>query len=186
MKYLSYLLVLVFVYQLNGCAVYDPERGVFVSSSVQTIKLDLPSELDTIYVSKFGFPSKLLTDTQSTTYASGGAFIPISHTYGFDKVDKEYLHQSLVSSLVKSKVKVVSLEETQTRLNINFIQLGMVDAGFSGSVLVLTAKVKFTKNGKVVEKLVDVKGEANMTIASSKDQAIRQFLKEVSTVIKSV
>lgn len=184
MSYAKFFLLFLLMNILVGCAIYDPNRGVFVSSSVQTIPLDLPDNLEQIAIPYFNFPTQSLSDNQSSTYAVSGVFLPVSHTYGFDDVDKTYLYDSVITSFRLSNVKVSSQMESAPELKVSFLKLGMVSAGYNKSVLTISAKLEYIENGISRNKLINVTGDAKMTIASSKDHAIKLFLNEVAKYLK--
>lgn len=185
MSYTKIILIVLLMNMLVGCAIYDPNRGLFVSSSVQTVTLDLPDKLKQIAIPYFTFPEHVLSDNQSSTYAVSGVFLPVSHTYGFDDVDKKYLYDSVVTSLIQSNVEVLSQVESIPELKISFIKLGMVSAGYKGSVLTISANLEYIENGISRNKLTNVTGDAKMTIASSKDHAVKLFLNEIAEFLKN-
>jgi hypothetical protein len=171
------VLLLIFVtFFINGCSVYDSKRGIFVSSSIQTVPYAISSSIRDITLSPFVYPKEGLSATQNNTFAlSGTIFLPVSHTYVYDDVDRKYLRQSIVNSLEASGVKVV--DSSENKLDIRFQQIGMVSSG-GGTVLVLDADVTVSGQ-RVTTKRITVKGTEGLTVAGSKDRTVKSFIEKI-------
>lgn len=131
----------------------------------------------------FSYPKQELSDTQSTTIMVSGTFMPISHTYVYDEVDKQYLKESLINSLGSAGIKVT--DHSDNKLYIDFTQIGMASKD-TMSILVLVADVKLKKPADEDSKTISVKGEAKATVASTKDQAVRVFLNEIALFLTEI
>ncbi|RCU42878.1 hypothetical protein DU002_19175 [Corallincola holothuriorum] len=175
-----YLVVACILSFLTSCAVYHPQRGIFVSSSVQTVTLDLGQEIKQVELLPFSYPDHSSSTTQSEVASGGGVHVPVSHTYVFDEVDRQYLRESVIKSFEASGVAVVA--ESDTKMVVEFKRIGMMrESRYSKkSVLSLDAVASLVSRDGETVKEISVHGEANATIASSKNQAVRVFLEQLS------
>ncbi|MGY0216435.1 hypothetical protein ACWJJH_03490 [Endozoicomonadaceae bacterium StTr2] len=183
-RHIVILSLLVFMF--SGCAIYDPDRGLFVSSEVQTVELQLPETVPAIYLPGFIYPATTLTDSQETTIASSGAYIPVSHTYRFDETDQMNLYLSVFESFEKSRVELSRESDSLNSLRVYFSEAGMVDDGINGSALLLRANIEIRKGFRIYTREVDIKSRSKLTVAGSKNDAIRQFVNQVSLFVSDV
>jgi hypothetical protein len=168
------LVILVIILGSTACAVYDSKRGVFVSSSVQTVKLD--SDIaGRVNIDKFQYPLTSKSSTQENTYAINGSFVPVSHTYVFDDIDRKNLEQSVISSFKQDGKKDASV-------SVTFRQIGMAHGYMGDTPCVMVAEITVTRGSSSVSEIVNIK-ESGFTVAGSKDNAIKQLIVEISSIV---
>ena len=166
--------VLLIIFGSTGCAVYDSKRGVFVSSSVQTVKLD-NDIASRVNIEKFQYPLTSQTSTQENTYAINGSFVPVSYTYVFDDVDRKNLEQSVISSFKQNGTK-------DTNVSVIFRQIGMARGYMGDSPCIMQAEIIVKRGSSTVSEVVNIK-ESGFTVAGSKDNAIKRLIMEISSIV---
>ena len=171
------LLILLIVLSIEGCSIYDSRRGVFVSSSVQNVKVqkEIAGQVNTI---KFSYPLTTQKTTQNNTFVIGGSFVPISHNYVFDDVDIKNMEDSVNSSFKSSG-------SNDTDILVTFNQLGMASSYTGTAACVMGATISATRNSKTISEDVEIK-ESGFTVAGSKDNAIQEIIKSISRVVESL
>jgi hypothetical protein len=175
---------------LQSCAVYHPQRGVFVSSSVQEVPLSVTGTGKTILLSAFSLPEIGLSDQQTNLGFGSGFFYTVSHTYVFDDVDVANLRASLVNSLkargfiVLEKASDLPVDEAGVvRIDLTFSRYGMLEKR-TDSVCMFDAVLKKTTSAGQSVSPIQVEGPVKMTIAASKNESIRLFVAKVAEVIE--
>jgi hypothetical protein len=171
---LKIIIILFIILGSTGCAVYDSKRGVFVSSSVQTVKInnDIAGRVN---VGKFHYPLTSQSSTQNNTFAIGGSFVPISHTYVFDDIDRKNLEQSVITSFKQSGVN-------DTDVSVAFSQLGMARGSMGSTACIMVAKITVTRGSSSTTEVVNI-NESGFTVAGSKDNAIKQLIANISSIV---
>jgi hypothetical protein len=180
MRLACLLAAIILLPLLNGCALYHPQRSIFVSSSVQTVPISLAEAVESLYVAPISYPPTELSDTQHTAYMGSGVFVPISHTYIYDDVDREYLMQSIVNSFEAAGVQIADTAPNQ--LTIEFTQIGMA-SGTWGSVLVLDATATFVQGDTAETAEISVRGESAATVAAAKNNGVELFIEELAALV---
>ncbi len=186
MKKIFVFCIMFTLLSINGCAVYDSKRGIFVSSTIQTVPISVNRNINELELILFSYPDESLSDKQTNTYMVSGHFLPISHTYVYDEVDRQYLRQTVINSLEASGIKVRA--KSKNKLAIQFTQIGMASKGMD-SILVLVANLKYqgpSNNGSSSSSRIEIKGDAKTTIAASKDQAVRKFIHKIGKLINGL
>ena len=177
----KFLIILLLIGSVSGCSVYDSKRGEFVSSTVQNIRLGgIAGQV--ILLNKFTSPNHSKKVTQNNTFAIGGAFIPVSHTYIFDEVDRNNLRESIVSSFVSSGAQFTDQKNINNNsINIQFRELDMASGSFGSTLCVIVAEITSIKGTSTVMKKVQIRANG-ATVASAKNNAIKQLVSAVSSV----
>ena len=168
------IIILFFILGSTGCAVYDSKRGVFVSSSVQTVEID-NDIAGRVNIEKFKYPLTSQSSTQENTYAINGSFVPVSHTYVFDDVDRKNLEQSVISSFKQNGKK-------DTDVSVRFKQIGMVRGYMGDTPCIMVAEITVTNGSNSISEVINI-NESGFTVAGSKDNAIKQLIVEISSVV---
>ncbi len=184
------ILILISILFISGCtSLMDPNRGMFVSSKVQTIELENFSETSKIFVAPFEYKKAPESATTTSTAMVGSSFIPISHHLQFDSVDRDYLYQSITTSFEKGGATVVdNPEDADKVVSVSFNTIGMVRMGSglaAGVYPYFDADVEIHTSEKIINsKNITAKGSAmSMSVASSKNHAIKQFVLQVSQLL---
>ena len=181
MKY-KFIAALLLMSTISGCSVYDSKRGAFVSSTVQNIKLWGVAGKQ-IRLQDFKLPKNSNKVTQNNTFAIGGSFIPVSHTYIFDEVHRKNLRDSIITSLNNSGANLTNEKNIDTiSVNIFFHELGMANGPLGSTLCVMVADITSTKSKNTVSKKVQIRANGG-TVASAKDNAIKQLVSAISSVV---
>lgn len=171
---LKIVVTLLIILGSTGCAVYDSKRGVFVTSSVQTVKVD-NDIAGRVNIENFQYPLTSQASAQENTYAINGSYIPVSYKYVFDDIDRKNLEQSVISSFKQNGNK-------DTNVSLTFKQIGMVRGYMGGTPCFMVAEITITRGSSTVSEVANIK-ESGFTVAGSKDNAIRQLIKEISSIV---
>ena len=181
MKY-KFIATLLLMSTISGCSVYDSKRGELVSSTVQNIKLWGVAGKQ-IRLQNFKSPKNSNKTAQNNTFAIGGAFIPVSHTYVFDEIDRKNLRDSIVTSLINSGANLTKEKGKNTHsINIIFHELGMDDGPLGSTLCVIIADITSTKDTNTVTKKVKISANGR-DVASAKNNAIKQLVSAISSVV---
>ena len=181
-----FLVCFIVTNTINGCAVYDPKRGVLVSGSVQTVDLDNAALPETLDIMPFRYSGVDLQAEQNSMFMVGSAFIPVSHTYIFDDVDREYLRASIIQSLQKAGVDVIESKvyaPDNPVLEVEFLQLGMVSGSWGSTNCIITARLTSRVGNSSASRKVEIEGKDMMSVAGAKNDAIKQLVVEVASFL---
>lgn len=189
------LLILVFlIAMLSGCAVYDPKRGIFVSSSIVATQLQASDSTPTVIVGPFMFPSESEVYTQQSTFMVNGIFLPVSHSYTFDNIDQDNLRQSLIISLEQSGIKTEEIRTTtnnimnadEIMISATFNQSGISSTALGGYRCILTGTVSIVSQGKTRNRDIEIMGSSMGTVSGAKNDAISQFIRNVDHMLQKL
>lgn len=185
------LLVLTSIF-CAGCAIYDPKRGVFVSSSIQDVDLKVSSEDSTkLVLLPFGAPKESIVGHVTNENFVSGVYVAANFTYVFDEVDQNNLRLSLVRSLNKSGIANIHNAKSMTEIgdgatfkaHIEFNRSGIVP-GALVSKCIIDAYVLIERGSKQVTRArVSVEGTSAFSIANAKNDAIRLFVREFAGLL---
>jgi len=185
------ILVLTIILLTSCASVMDPNRGMFVSSKVQNVKLENFTDQSKVYVAPFVYNSEPNSETSTSTAMVGSTFIPVTHHLQFDSVDRDYLHQSITVSLENAGMTLVeNPSQADKVVNVAFDKIGMFRMGSGLSVGIypyFEAVVEVKKGDNVLASdQVTAKGSAlSMSVANSKNGAIKQFVSGVAALIQA-
>ena len=182
------LIIFTIIFTINSCAVYDSKRGTFVSSSVQIVELDAHELPESLNLLPFRYSGENLQAEQNSMFMVGSAFIPVSHTYIFDDIDREYLRSSVVQSLQKAGVDVFESENYpagEPILEVEFLQLGMASGSWGNTNCIITAQLTSRLGDSTATRKVEIEGKDMMSVAGAKNDAIKQFIIQVASFLKN-
>ena len=177
---------------LCSCALYDPERGVFVSSRPQTVSVTVSSSLDApINLLAFDAPISAPVAEESRVAVAGGAFIPIAFQYRFDAVDQANLRSSMFSSFGDGPSALVDVpKETDVKalkgtvISILFRQAGVNPGAFTTTCTIDTI-VNISREAKTSSIPLIVEGSSSTTVASAKNDAIKKYVTSLAGILSS-
>lgn len=172
---------------ITGCALYDTERGVLVSSTAQMINVSLLPSVER--------PIQLLAFNTATVNIEGKEtrgvlFVPmVTYTYRFDDVDQDNLRKSVLESLrggddlgvidVPPQADPTGLQGTIVR-----VEMGEVTVDPGGiNTCSLDSVVHVTRRVGARSTPLRVEGTSVFSIASAKNDAIKKYVTRLTEIV---
>lgn len=176
----TWILFVATVVSSTGCAIYHPQRGVFVSSNAKVLDLRFelgPAPFRQLQIAVAPMQTTRLEQVVSQTSIVGSAVVSTNHGYVFDDIDQKNLMRTLRSSIAAAGVQVDSPSTDLAAVNalISFERLDMTQS-FLGTGCLIKATVEFSgPKGKRVD-AIQVQETSGATVSQSKNKAIASFV----------